>query len=57
PAGWTPMRELAPGTDRWGATVSVPSEGVWSYAVEGWGDPVTTWRHHARIKIPAGMDT
>ncbi|MEH0636457.1 DUF3416 domain-containing protein, partial [Streptomyces bottropensis] len=25
--------------------------------VEGWGDPVTTWRHHARIKIPAGMDT
>ncbi|MZD19514.1 MULTISPECIES: alpha-1,4-glucan--maltose-1-phosphate maltosyltransferase [Streptomyces] len=57
PAGWTPMREVAPGTDRWGATVSVPSEGVWSYAVEGWGDPVTTWRHHARIKIPAGMDT
>ncbi|WNZ08597.1 alpha-1,4-glucan--maltose-1-phosphate maltosyltransferase [Streptomyces sp. 11x1] len=57
PAGWTPMRELAPGTDRWGATVSVPSEGLWSYAVEGWGDPVTTWRHHARIKIPAGIDT
>ncbi|MFE7842790.1 maltotransferase domain-containing protein, partial [Streptomyces sp. NPDC057474] len=57
PADWTPMRELAPGTDRWGATVSVPSEGVWSYAVEGWGDPVTTWRHHARIKIPAGLDT
>ncbi|MBP5928577.1 alpha-1,4-glucan--maltose-1-phosphate maltosyltransferase [Streptomyces scabiei] len=57
PADWAPMRELAPGTDRWGATVSVPSEGVWSYAVEGWGDPVTTWRHHARIKIPAGMDT
>jgi starch synthase (maltosyl-transferring) len=57
PADWAPMRELAPGTDRWGATVSVPSEGVWSYAVEGWGDPVTTWRHHARIKIPAGIDT
>ncbi|WP_405895437.1 alpha-1,4-glucan--maltose-1-phosphate maltosyltransferase [Streptomyces sp. NBC_00104] len=57
PADWTPMRELAPGTDRWGATVSVPSEGVWSYAVEGWGDPVTTWRHHAHIKIPAGIDT
>ncbi|WP_217179702.1 alpha-1,4-glucan--maltose-1-phosphate maltosyltransferase, partial [Streptomyces sp. AC495_CC817] len=57
PAGWTPMRELAPGTDRWGATVSVPSEGLWSYAVEGWGDPVATWRHHARIKVPAGIDT
>ncbi|MFF3908731.1 maltotransferase domain-containing protein, partial [Streptomyces sp. NPDC001848] len=54
---WTPMRELAPGTDRWGATVSLPSEGRWTYAVEAWGDPVTTWRHHAGIKIPAGMDT
>ncbi len=25
--------------------------------MEAWGDPVTTWRHHAQIKIPAGMDT
>ncbi|MFD7816235.1 alpha-1,4-glucan--maltose-1-phosphate maltosyltransferase [Streptomyces sp. NPDC059785] len=54
---WTPMRELAPGTDRWGAAVSVPAAGRWTYAVEAWGDPVTTWRHHARIKIPAGIDT
>ncbi|WP_190191124.1 maltotransferase domain-containing protein, partial [Streptomyces minutiscleroticus] len=54
---WTPMRELAPGTDRWGATVSVPRQGRWTYAVEAWGDPVTTWRHHAEIKIPAGIDT
>ncbi|MFD2687251.1 maltotransferase domain-containing protein, partial [Streptomyces phyllanthi] len=57
PGPWTPMRELAPGTDRWGATVSVPHEGRWTYQVEAWGDPVTTWRHHARIKIPAGLDT
>uniref|UniRef100_UPI001CED6063 maltotransferase domain-containing protein n=1 Tax=Streptomyces albicerus TaxID=2569859 RepID=UPI001CED6063 len=54
---WTPMRELAPGTDRWGATVSVPRPGRWTYTVEAWGDPITTWRHHAQIKIPAGMDT
>ncbi|WP_149831127.1 maltotransferase domain-containing protein, partial [Streptomyces tailanensis] len=54
---WTPMRELAPGTDRWGATVSAPGEGRWTYAVEAWSDPVTTWRHHAQIKIPAGIDT
>ncbi|WP_372503566.1 maltotransferase domain-containing protein, partial [Streptomyces ardesiacus] len=25
--------------------------------MEAWSDPVTTWRHAARIKIPAGMDT
>ncbi|MFF4523664.1 maltotransferase domain-containing protein, partial [Streptomyces bluensis] len=54
---WTPMRELAPGTDRWAATVSLPREGRWTYQVQAWGDPVTTWRHHARIKIPAGLDT
>ncbi|MEU6221655.1 maltotransferase domain-containing protein, partial [Streptomyces sp. NPDC047022] len=57
PGPWTPMRELAPGTDRWGATVSAPFEGRWTYAVQAWGDPVGTWRHHAEIKIPAGIDT
>ncbi|MFD4629651.1 alpha-1,4-glucan--maltose-1-phosphate maltosyltransferase, partial [Streptomyces sp. NPDC058284] len=57
PGPWTPMRELAPGTDRWGAEVTPDAEGRWTYAVEAWGDPVTTWRHHARIKIPAGLDT
>ncbi|WP_406440735.1 alpha-1,4-glucan--maltose-1-phosphate maltosyltransferase [Streptomyces sp. NBC_00631] len=58
PGPWTPMRELAPGTDRWGATVTVDGKpGRWTYQVEAWGDPVTTWRHHARIKIPAGIDT
>ncbi|MFI7294376.1 alpha-1,4-glucan--maltose-1-phosphate maltosyltransferase [Streptomyces sp. NPDC050121] len=54
---WTPMRELAPGTDRWGADVTPDTTGRWTYTVEAWGDPVATWRHHARIKIPAGMDT
>ncbi|MFC8214332.1 maltotransferase domain-containing protein, partial [Streptomyces sp. NPDC057296] len=57
PGPWTPMRELAPGTDRWGATVTAGEPGTWSYTVEAWGDPVSTWRHHARIKIPAGIDT
>ncbi|MEU7059922.1 maltotransferase domain-containing protein, partial [Streptomyces sp. NPDC046197] len=57
PGPWTPMRELAPGTDRWGATVTAGQPGHWTYSVEAWGDPVTTWRHHAQIKIPAGMDT
>ncbi|WP_405869267.1 alpha-1,4-glucan--maltose-1-phosphate maltosyltransferase [Streptomyces sp. NBC_00005] len=57
PGPWTPMRELAPGTDRWGATVTAGEPGHWTYTVEAWGDPVTTWRHHAQIKIPAGMDT
>jgi starch synthase (maltosyl-transferring) len=57
PGPWTPMRELAPGSDRWGATVTPGEPGRWTYTVEAWSDPVATWRHHAQIKIPAGMDT
>ncbi|MFE7774605.1 maltotransferase domain-containing protein [Streptomyces sp. NPDC057445] len=54
---WAPMRELAPGTDRWGADVTPDAEGSWTYSVEAWSDPLATWRHHAGIKIPAGIDT
>ncbi|MGQ4512466.1 maltotransferase domain-containing protein [Streptomyces sp. DW26H14] len=57
PGPFTPMRELAPGTDRWGAEVTPTEEGAWTYTVEAWSDPVTTWRHTAGIKIPAGIDT
>ncbi|AQT74492.1 MULTISPECIES: alpha-1,4-glucan--maltose-1-phosphate maltosyltransferase [Streptomyces] len=52
-----PLSELAPGTDRWGARVSADVEGRWTYTVEAWSDPVGTWRAHAAIKIPAGIDT
>ncbi|WP_030769050.1 alpha-1,4-glucan--maltose-1-phosphate maltosyltransferase [Streptomyces sp. NRRL F-2664] len=52
-----PLRELAPGTDRWGARVSAEVEGRWTYTVEAWSDPVGTWRAHAAVKIPAGIDT
>ncbi|WP_042374334.1 alpha-1,4-glucan--maltose-1-phosphate maltosyltransferase [Streptacidiphilus neutrinimicus] len=54
---WTPMRELAPGTDRWGAEITATSPGRWTYTVEAWADPVATWEHAARIKIEAGIDT
>ncbi|MEV7471236.1 alpha-1,4-glucan--maltose-1-phosphate maltosyltransferase [Streptomyces kronopolitis] len=61
PAGrcgpWTPMRERQPGTDRWSAEVTPAVEGRWSFTVEAWSDPVRTWRRHAGIKIPAGIDT
>ncbi|UGY93707.1 alpha-1,4-glucan--maltose-1-phosphate maltosyltransferase [Streptomyces gobiensis] len=54
---WLPMRELVPGTDRWGAEVTPETEGRWTFAIEAWGDPITTWRRHAAIKIPADVDT
>ena len=43
--------------DRWQATVAADQEGLWGFEVHGWSDPVATWRHHAEIKIPAGIDT
>ncbi|MER7682759.1 maltotransferase domain-containing protein, partial [Streptomyces sp. NPDC096934] len=54
---WTPMRELAPGTDRWGAEVTPGSVGHWTYLVESWSDPVAAWRLAAGVKIPADIDT
>src|SRR5690242_2338846 len=50
------MRELAPGTDRWGTDVTVTAEGVWRFHVEAWADPIASWHHDAAIKIPAGQD-
>ncbi|GGZ32140.1 alpha-1,4-glucan:maltose-1-phosphate maltosyltransferase 1 [Streptomyces inusitatus] len=57
PGPWTPMREEAPGTDRWSAEITPDAEGRWTFAVEAWSDPVTSWLRTARIKIPAGVDT
>ncbi|MFC7182818.1 maltotransferase domain-containing protein, partial [Kitasatospora paranensis] len=54
---WTPMRELEPGSDRWGAQVTPTAPGRWSYLVEAWSDPVATWRRTAAVKLPAGIDT
>ncbi len=52
----TAIRELAPGTDRYGATVLVTAAGLWHFRVEAWGDPMAGWRHDAAIKIPLGQD-
>jgi starch synthase (maltosyl-transferring) len=50
------MRELAPGTDRYGAEVTPGREGLWHFRVEAWGDRIAHWRHDAAIKIPIGQD-
>jgi starch synthase (maltosyl-transferring) len=52
-----PMREIAEGSDRWAAEVTVTSAGLWQFDVEAWADPVARWRHDAAIKLPLGQDT
>jgi starch synthase (maltosyl-transferring) len=53
---WTPMRLVAPGTDRYEAIVTADTTGAWTFLIEAWSDPLESWRHDARIKIPEGQD-
>jgi starch synthase (maltosyl-transferring) len=55
-SGLLPMRELAPGSDRYGADVTPGFEGSWQFRVEAWGDPIARWQHDAGIKVPIGQD-
>ena len=50
------LRELTPGTDRYGTDVTVTAEGLWFFQVEAWGDPIAHWRHDAAIKVPLGLE-
>jgi len=50
------MRKDPQEPDLWHATVSGDRPGAWTFRVEGWSDPVATWRHNAEIKIPAEID-
>lgn len=29
--------------------------GLWTYRVDGWGDPIATWRHNVVAKLDAGQ--
>jgi starch synthase (maltosyl-transferring) len=44
------------GNDRFAGEVTVDAMGRWSYTVEGWADPLATWRHAVPIKLEAGQD-
>ncbi len=51
------MTPLEPrGLDPWEAWVRPDTEGAWTFRVEGWSDPWSTWLHNAEAKLPAGVD-
>ncbi len=52
----TRMRKDGEKPDLWHAEVTPDEPGAWTFEIEGWSDPVATWRHNAEIKIPAGID-
>ena len=49
------MTSVNPGLDRWAATFVPDAEGLWTFVVEAWGDPLSTWEHAASVKIEAGQ--
>jgi starch synthase (maltosyl-transferring) len=55
-APFLPMTPGAIGSDRWQAAATLNEPGVWSFVVEGWRDPHSTWRHAITVKIEAGQD-
>ncbi|MFA7324354.1 MAG: alpha-1,4-glucan--maltose-1-phosphate maltosyltransferase [Candidatus Nanopelagicales bacterium] len=50
------MESTHDGLDTWSAHVRPDSVGLWSFDIEAWGDPWSSWRQRAEIKIPAGID-
>jgi starch synthase (maltosyl-transferring) len=50
------MVPLGRGLDRWQCRLVPHAPGEWSFFVEGWSDPVGSWRRDALIKIPEGID-
>ena len=53
---WVRMHKREPWSDRWFADLTADGAGEWSFTIEGWSDPVGTWRHTAEVKIPAEID-
>src|SRR3954463_4659913 len=49
------MAKLPPEPDRWLATVVPDREGLWTFCVEAWSDPLATWRHAVEVKVEAGQ--
>src|SRR5688572_15209323 len=49
------MAKLPPEPDRWLATVVPDREGLWTYRVEAWSDPLATWHHAVEVKVGAGQ--
>ena len=55
--GRSPFLRMTQGEDdRWSAPVTFDTEGLWTFTVEGWSDPLGTWWHDAPLKVDAGVD-
>ena len=49
------MTPGAIGTDRWEADIVLDRAGAWTFVIEAWSDPLSTWNHTITVKIEAGQ--
>ncbi|NIH80074.1 starch synthase (maltosyl-transferring) [Amycolatopsis viridis] len=52
----TRMTEQGTGLDRFGAVIVPDAEGLWTFRVDAWSDPWSTWKHAVKVKVAAGQD-
>jgi starch synthase (maltosyl-transferring) len=45
-----------PGIDRFDGALDIGAVGAWTLEVEGWADPIETWRHGIAAKVAAGVE-
>ena len=42
--------------DVFNAVFTPTTEGIWTFRIEAWGDPITTWRHGIEAKLAVGQN-
>ncbi|MGX7679424.1 maltotransferase domain-containing protein [Jatrophihabitans sp. DSM 45814] len=50
------LRPLGGGSDRWRTEVVPTTPGMWTFQVEAWSDPLSTWYHAIEVKVDAGQN-
>ena len=56
PAQHIRMHDDGGGLDRHHAAVCFDAEGDWSFTIQAWDDPWSSWLQRALVKVPAGLD-
>jgi len=51
----TRLRELAEGTDTFGAVIVPDTVGLWTFRIDAWSDPWSTVVHAIEVKLAAGQ--
>ncbi len=50
------MVDIHPGLNRYEAWLTPTYPGSWSFYIQAWSDPWSTWKHNAEIKLKANTD-